>query len=120
MRSEIDVEARPMIRNAASAISVLLVAGMLAGCSWIGSPKYYERTKKFTKEKVESSRSFAERYIERDSLVRVKPWERDLLARPEMGLVPDASEAMRRDHIFFAKESSLGGGSAGGGGCGCN
>jgi hypothetical protein len=109
-----------MKRTAASAISALLAASLLSGCSWFGSPKYYERTKKFTKEKVEASRSFAERYIERDSLVRVKPWERDLLARPEMSLVPDAAEARRRDHIFFSKEASLGGGSAGGGGCGCN
>ena len=85
-----------MIRNAAPGISMLLAALLFAGCSWIGSPKYYERTKKFTKEKVEASRSFAERYIERDSLVRVKPWERDLLARPEMGLTPDPAEALRR------------------------
>jgi hypothetical protein len=109
-----------MIRNATPVVSVLLAASLLAGCSWFGSPKYYERTKKFTKEKMEASRSFAERYIERDSLVKVKPWERDLLARPEMGLVPDPAEALRRDHIFFAKEGSLGGGGAGGGGCGCN
>jgi len=109
-----------MIRNAARALAGLLAASLLAGCSWFGSPRYYERTKKFTKEKIEASRSFAQRYIERDSLVRVKPWERDLLARPEMGLVPDPAESQRRDHIFFAKEASLGGGSAGGGGCGCN
>jgi hypothetical protein len=69
---------------------------------------------------MEASRSFAERWIERDSLVRVKPWERDVLARPEMALTPDASEALRRNHIFFSKEASLGGGGAGGGGCGCN
>jgi len=69
---------------------------------------------------VEASRSFAERYIERDSLVRVKAWERDLLARPDMSLTPDPLAARRREHIFFAKEGALGGGSAGGGGCGCN
>jgi hypothetical protein len=109
-----------MIRRAFPAISALLAASLLAGCSWFGSPKYYERTKKFTKEKVEASRSFAERYIERDSLVRVKAWERDLLARPEMGLTPDPAESRRRDHIFFAKEAALGAGSVGGGGCGCN
>jgi hypothetical protein len=109
-----------MIRNAARMTAALLAVLALAGCSLFGSPKYYERTKKFTKEKVAASRSFAERYIERDDLVRVKPWERDLLARPEMGLVPDASEAQRRNHIFFSKEASLGGGGAGGGGCGCN
>ena len=110
----------PMIRNAAPAISALLAACLLAGCSWMGSPKYYERTKKFTQEKMAASRSFAERYIERDNLVRVKPWERDLLARPEMALTPDPAETLRRSHIFFSKEASLGGGGTGGGGCGCN
>ena len=109
-----------MVRKTETTISALLAALLLSGCSLIGSPRYYERSKKFTKEKVAASRSFAERYIERDSLVRVKPWERDLLARPEMGLTPDSAEAMRRGHIFFSKEASLGGGSAGGGGCGCN
>jgi hypothetical protein len=109
-----------MTRKAVSAAFALLLGLALSGCSWFGSPKYYERTKKFTKEKMEASRSFAERYIERDSLVRVKPWERDMLARPEMGLVPDPAESLRRGHIFFSKEAALGGGSAGGGGCGCN
>ena len=50
----------------------------------------------------------------------VKPWERDALARPEMAWDPDPLEAMRRSHVYFSKEASLGGGSAGGGGCGCN
>lgn len=109
-----------MNRKATPVVSVVLAGVLLSGCAWFGSPKYYERTKKFTKEKVAASRSFAERYIERDSLVRVKAWERDLLARPEMGLTPDGVEARRREHIFFAKEGALGGGSAGGGGCGCN
>jgi hypothetical protein len=52
--------------------------------------------------------------------VRVKPWERDLLARRDMGWEPDALEAKREAHIYFSKEASMPGGSAGGGGCGCN
>jgi len=50
----------------------------------------------------------------------VRPWERDLLARPDMAWEPDSLEARRRGHVFFSKEGSLQGGSAGGGGCGCN
>jgi hypothetical protein len=50
----------------------------------------------------------------------VKPWERNLLARRDMGFEPDALEAAREGHIYFSKEASMPGGGAGGGGCGCN
>jgi hypothetical protein len=50
----------------------------------------------------------------------VKPWERDLLARPDMAWEPDALEAKRSAHIRYSKEAALPGGGAGGGGCGCN
>jgi hypothetical protein len=50
----------------------------------------------------------------------VKPWEREVLARPDMAWQPDALEAARRSHVQFSKEGSLPGGGAGGGGCGCN
>ena len=50
----------------------------------------------------------------------VKPWERDVLARPDMAWEPDALEAKRNAHIHYSKEASLPGGGAGGGGCGCN
>ncbi len=52
--------------------------------------------------------------------VRVKPWERDLLARRDMAWEPDGLEAKRESHIYFSKEASMPGGSSGGGGCGCN
>lgn len=52
--------------------------------------------------------------------VVVKPWERDVLARNEMAWDPDPLEAALDSHIFFAKEASLAGGGAAGGGCGCN
>ena len=58
--------------------------------------------------------------IERESLARVKPWERDLLARPDMAFDPDPLRSARRNHIFFSKEAALVGGGVGGGGCGCN
>ena len=50
----------------------------------------------------------------------VEPWERDLLARPDMELVSDPVEAGLDEHIYFSKEASSGGQGFGGGGCGCN
>jgi hypothetical protein len=54
------------------------------------------------------------------SIQPVKPWERDLLARPEMQLVSDEIENALDEHIYFSKEASTGGQGVGGGGCGCN
>ena len=50
----------------------------------------------------------------------VQPWDRDVLARPEMQIVSDPVEAAADDHIYFSKEASSGGKGFGGGGCGCN
>jgi hypothetical protein len=50
----------------------------------------------------------------------VEPWERDLLARPDMELISDPVEAGLDEHIYFSKEASSGGQGFGGGGCGCN
>jgi len=50
----------------------------------------------------------------------VRPWERDDLARTDMRWEPDPLDATLRSHISFSKEASMRGGSAGGGGCGCN
>lgn len=50
----------------------------------------------------------------------VRPWEREILARPDMAFEPDPLEARRREHVYFSKEASLAGGGTGGGGCGCN
>jgi hypothetical protein len=50
----------------------------------------------------------------------VKPWERDVLARPEMQLNADPLDAAIDDHLYFSKEASSGGRSFAGGGCGCN
>ncbi len=50
----------------------------------------------------------------------VQPWEKDLLAKPSMALVPDKLELYLDDHIYFSKEASTGGQGVGGGGCGCN
>jgi hypothetical protein len=50
----------------------------------------------------------------------VEPWERDVLARPDMQIVSDPLEAAVDDHIYFSTEASSGGQGFGGGGCGCN
>jgi hypothetical protein len=50
----------------------------------------------------------------------VKPWERDLLAKPQMALDPDPLQTAFDEHIYFSKEASSGGRGFGGGGCGCN
>jgi hypothetical protein len=50
----------------------------------------------------------------------VKPWQRDVLARPEMARNPYPLDAAIDDHIYFSKEASNGGRNFGGGGCGCN
>jgi Domain of unknown function (DUF4266) len=50
----------------------------------------------------------------------VQPWDRDVLARPDMQIVNDPIEASLDEHIYFSKEASSGGAGFGGGGCGCN
>jgi hypothetical protein len=50
----------------------------------------------------------------------VQPWDRDVLARPDMQIVSDSIEAAADEHIYFSKEASSGGQGFGGGGCGCN
>lgn len=50
----------------------------------------------------------------------VKPWERDVLARPAMQVNPDPLIAACDDHIYFSREASKGGRGFSGGGCGCN
>lgn len=50
----------------------------------------------------------------------VEPWQREVLARPEMSLDAAPLDAGIDDHIYFSKEASSGGRGFGGGGCGCN
>jgi len=54
------------------------------------------------------------------SSMGVKPWERDLLAKPEMEMTADALDLAFDEHIYFSKEASSGGQGFAGGGCGCN
>jgi hypothetical protein len=50
----------------------------------------------------------------------VEPWERNLLARPDMAWEVDDVTATQENHTYFAKEAAMPGGGVGGGGCGCN
>lgn len=52
--------------------------------------------------------------------VGVKPWDRDILARPGMTPGDDVITSSLDEHIYFSKEASTGGLGSGGGGCGCN
>ena len=50
----------------------------------------------------------------------VAPYQRGYLARPDMALEESAGPAKALEKTFAAKEAASGGGSVGGGGCGCN
>jgi len=52
--------------------------------------------------------------------VRVKPHQREVLARRSMQLQPDPGERKLDGHVEEYREGSIGGAGAGGGGCGCN
>jgi hypothetical protein len=52
------------------------------------------------------------------SALGVKPWQREILARPEMALNAEPIDAAIDDHIYFSKEAASGGRSLGGGGWG--
>ena len=54
------------------------------------------------------------------SSIGVKPWERDILARPEMALDAYPIDSSFDEHVYFSKEAASGGRGFGGGGCGCN
>jgi len=54
------------------------------------------------------------------SSMGVQPWERGVLAKPEMALDAERLDIAIDDHIYFSKEASSGGRGFAGGGCGCN
>lgn len=54
------------------------------------------------------------------SLQAPRPWEKGVLARPEMTMEGDALQQRFAEHIFTSKEAASGGSGVGGGGCGCN
>ncbi len=54
------------------------------------------------------------------SSLGVQPWEKGILAIPEMALGAEPLDIAIDDHIYFSKEASSGGRGFAGGGCGCN
>ena len=58
--------------------------------------------------------------LEGCSSLGVKPWQRGILAKPEMSLNCDPLTIAYDDHIYFSKEDISGGRGFAGGGCGCN
>jgi hypothetical protein len=111
-----------MSRPLSHALAALALLGLLAGtgCRTPGSSFERQSLRERTAGYWQRSRDFLATCLERDLLARVKPWERNLLAREDMGLEHDPVRALRRTHIFVSKEASAVGGSTGGGGCGCN
>jgi hypothetical protein len=52
--------------------------------------------------------------------VRVKPWQREHLARPEMVNDEEPGESRFHEHQRASREGAAGGSGQAGGGCGCN
>ena len=50
----------------------------------------------------------------------VAPWERGILAKPEMQLDADPLDGSLLQQVYESKEASSGGVGAAGAGCGCN
>jgi hypothetical protein len=54
------------------------------------------------------------------SMVRVKPWQRENLADATMDPNRDPLGTAMLDHVYFSREAASGGRGVGGAGCGCN
>lgn len=54
------------------------------------------------------------------SMTPPQPWEKGLLAKPEMTMSGDVLEQRLGQRIYGSKENASGGYGVGGGGCGCN
>jgi hypothetical protein len=49
-----------------------------------------------------------------------QPWEKGVLARPDMQFEADRLGTRATQHVYTSKEAATGGYGVGGGGCGCN
>jgi len=49
-----------------------------------------------------------------------QPWEKGLLAKPEMTMGADPMGQRLEQRVYSSKENASGGYGVGGGGCGCN
>jgi hypothetical protein len=50
----------------------------------------------------------------------VEPWDRNILAKDHMTMIPDPLGAEFTDHMHFAREGTEGATGTSAGGCGCN
>jgi hypothetical protein len=50
---------------------------------------------------------------------QVSPWERGILAKPQMALEPRPEVSGLVSHVYGSREAAVGGSAASGGGCGC-
>jgi len=50
----------------------------------------------------------------------VQPWEKGVLAKPDMTFEVDRLDFEYVEHTYSSKEAASGGAGVGGGGCGCN
>ncbi|WP_348697969.1 DUF4266 domain-containing protein [Duganella fentianensis] len=53
------------------------------------------------------------------SLAPVQPWQKGILAKPEMTFAGDNIGNEFNEHIYSSREGASGGSGANGGGCGC-
>lgn len=51
---------------------------------------------------------------------RVAPFQREILAKSGMNFIENPEEEASMQHMFNAREGSMGGFGGAGGGCGCN
>ncbi len=51
---------------------------------------------------------------------RLNAYERNILSKPGMALIENPKETTAMNHMFNAREGSVGGLGGAGGGCGCN
>jgi len=49
----------------------------------------------------------------------VQPWEKGILAKPEMTFGGDRLDTSFTEHVYSSREGASGGTGVGGGGCGC-
>lgn len=53
------------------------------------------------------------------SITPVQPWQKGILAKPEMTFAGDNIGNEFNEHIYSSREGASGGSGANGGGCGC-
>lgn len=64
---------------------------------------------------------FVSAFFSSCSLIQpVQPWEKGMLAQPDMIFDEDRLDAAFVEHTYSSKEAAFGGAGVGGGGCGCN